>query len=64
MLDVFRHAGFPVTSSVEYGTVTLRFPIEEIETYRAALAEREFRRAQGESLTRPAAVGAPDVMQM
>ena len=28
MLDVFRHAGFPVTSGIEYGTVTLRFPIE------------------------------------
>ena len=24
MLDVFRHAGFPVTSGIEYGTVTLR----------------------------------------
>jgi GNAT superfamily N-acetyltransferase len=44
MLDVFRHTGFPVSSSVEYGTVTLRFPIEPTETYRAALAERETRR--------------------
>jgi GNAT superfamily N-acetyltransferase len=27
MLDVFHHAGFPVSSSVDCGTVTLRFPI-------------------------------------
>lgn len=44
MLDVFRHAGFPISSSVEYGTVTLRFPIEPTETYRAALACREAER--------------------
>jgi GNAT superfamily N-acetyltransferase len=41
MLDVFRHSGFPVSSSVEYGTVTLRFPITPCEEYRAALAQRE-----------------------
>ncbi len=41
MLDVFRHAGFPVTSGVEYGTVTLRFPIEPTDRYRSALATRE-----------------------
>ncbi len=41
MLDVFHHAGFPVTSSIEYGTVTVRFPIEETGAYRAALADRE-----------------------
>jgi GNAT superfamily N-acetyltransferase len=41
MLDVFRHAGFPVTSSIEYGTVTLRFPIGLTDDYRAALAARE-----------------------
>jgi GNAT superfamily N-acetyltransferase len=41
MLDVFRHAGFPITSCIEYGTVTLRFPIQPTEGYRAALAERE-----------------------
>src|SRR5271165_1727118 len=41
MLDVFRHAGFPVTSSIEYGTVTLRFPIALTDDYRAALASRE-----------------------
>jgi GNAT superfamily N-acetyltransferase len=41
MLDVFHHSGFPVTSSVEYGTVTLRFPIEPTDDYRAALDNRE-----------------------
>ncbi len=41
MLDVFRHAGFPVSSSIEYGTVTLRFPIAMTETARASLAARE-----------------------
>jgi GNAT superfamily N-acetyltransferase len=41
MLDVFHHAGFPIDSSVEYGTVILRFPIEPTEAYDAALTERE-----------------------
>jgi GNAT superfamily N-acetyltransferase len=41
MLDVFRHSGFRVRSSVEYGTVTLRFPIEPTDAYRAALGDRE-----------------------
>ncbi len=41
MLDVFRHAGFPVTSGIEYGTVTLRFPIAPTDDYRAVLAARE-----------------------
>lgn len=44
MLDVFRHAGFPVTSGIEYGTVTLRFPIEPTDAYRSALAAREVTR--------------------
>lgn len=44
MLDVFRHAGFPVTSSVEYGTVTLRFPVAATDAYLAALADREAQR--------------------
>ncbi len=44
MLDVFRHAGFPVTSGIEYGTVTLRFPIAPTDEYRAALAAREANR--------------------
>ena len=41
MLDVFHHSGFPATSSVEYGTVTLRFPIEPTDAYLAALNDRE-----------------------
>jgi GNAT superfamily N-acetyltransferase len=41
MLDVFRHAGFPVTSSVDCGTVTFHFPIGDTDAYRASLAERE-----------------------
>jgi len=41
MLEVFRHAGFPVTSGIEYGTVTLRFPIAPTDDFRAALAARE-----------------------
>jgi GNAT superfamily N-acetyltransferase len=44
MLDVFRNAGFPVTSSVEYGTVTVRFPVAATDAYRAALADREAQR--------------------
>jgi GNAT superfamily N-acetyltransferase len=55
MLDVFHHAGFPVTSNMEYGTVTLRFPIEDSDRYRTALAEREAsRRADGDA---PATTG-------
>jgi GNAT superfamily N-acetyltransferase len=41
MLDVFRHAGYPLTSSVDYGTVTVRFPVELTEGAAAALEERE-----------------------
>jgi GNAT superfamily N-acetyltransferase len=48
MLDVFHHAGFPVTSNIEYGTVTLRFPIEENDTHRTALADREASRRAGD----------------
>jgi GNAT superfamily N-acetyltransferase len=40
MLDVFRHAGFPVTTRTEYGTVSLRFPIAATEEYQAARARR------------------------
>jgi GNAT superfamily N-acetyltransferase len=60
MLDVFRHAGFPVTSSVEYGTVTLHFPIEPTDAYEAALADREASRQWGEDrrATPPDAGGA------
>ena len=41
MLDVFRHAGYPVTSSIEYGTVSLRFPLVVTDTSRAAVEARE-----------------------
>jgi GNAT superfamily N-acetyltransferase len=46
MLDVFHHAGFPVSSSVDYGTVTVRFPIASSDTYQAALSRREAERSQ------------------
>lgn len=41
MLEVFHHAGFPVTSTLEYGTVTLRFPIAMTHDAEASLAARE-----------------------
>jgi GNAT superfamily N-acetyltransferase len=41
MLDVFHHAGFPVESGIEYGTVTLRFPISSTA---ASIAARTARR--------------------
>ncbi len=40
MLDVFLGSGFPVTSTSEYDTVRIRFPIEPNESYRAAVASR------------------------
>src|SRR5262249_43946832 len=44
MLDVFHHAGFPVVSSIEYGTVRLRFPITPTESSARARDAREARR--------------------
>jgi GNAT superfamily N-acetyltransferase len=44
MLDVFHHAGFPVVSSIEYGTVRLRFSIAPTGSYARALDAREARR--------------------
>ena len=41
MLDVFRHSGYAVTSHVERGTVSLRFPIALTHTVRAALVAHE-----------------------
>jgi GNAT superfamily N-acetyltransferase len=41
MLDVFHHAGFPVSTSRERGVVELRFPIAETEASQAAWAARE-----------------------
>lgn len=49
MLDVFHHSGFPVSSSIEYGTVILHFRIEPTESYRASLAEREYSRQRRSS---------------
>jgi GNAT superfamily N-acetyltransferase len=43
MLDVFHHTGFSVTSSIEYGTVTLRFPIAPTAASVAARDERRRR---------------------
>jgi GNAT superfamily N-acetyltransferase len=43
MLDVFRHAGFPVTSRIEFGTVTVQFPIAPSDTARAAAEARAAR---------------------
>jgi GNAT superfamily N-acetyltransferase len=43
MLDVFHHAGFPVTSEIAYGTVTLRFPITPTAASAAARAARRGR---------------------
>jgi GNAT superfamily N-acetyltransferase len=40
MLDVFHHAGYLVQSSIEYGTVTLRFEIVPTEASVAARAAR------------------------
>jgi GNAT superfamily N-acetyltransferase len=46
MLDVFHHAGFLVSSSVDHGTVTLRFPIEVTDAYQAARSRREAERGK------------------
>lgn len=43
MIDVFHHAGFPVTSSIAFGTVTLRFPITPTAASVAARATRRLR---------------------
>ena len=40
MLDVFRHAGFPVQSSIEFGQVTVRFPIAPTAASTAARTAR------------------------
>ncbi|MFZ0251435.1 MAG: GNAT family N-acetyltransferase [Acidimicrobiales bacterium] len=41
MLDVFHHSGFDVSSTIEYGTVFLRFEIGITDSYRVALAARD-----------------------
>jgi len=40
MIDVFTKSGFHVTSSQDYGTVTVRFPIEPDDAYRSAHIRR------------------------
>ena len=40
MIGVFMKSGFPVTTSTDCGTVSLRFPIEPDERYRSACAAR------------------------
>jgi GNAT superfamily N-acetyltransferase len=40
MLDVFRHAGFPVTSRIEFGTVNVQFPIAPSDAAGAAAEAR------------------------
>jgi GNAT superfamily N-acetyltransferase len=42
MLDVFMRSGFHVTSSREYGTVNVRFPIDPDDSYRLAFATRHY----------------------
>jgi GNAT superfamily N-acetyltransferase len=41
MLDVFRHSGYPLSTRIEYGTVTVRFPIALTGKAAAALEARE-----------------------
>ena len=41
MLHVFWRSGFPVTTDFDGGAVRVRFPIEPVPSFRAALAERE-----------------------
>jgi GNAT superfamily N-acetyltransferase len=48
MLDVFHHAGFPVRSSIEFGTATLRFPIAPTAASIAARAARRRRTGAAE----------------
>ena len=49
MLDVFMNSGFHVTSTREYGTVNVRFPIEPDDAYRSAWLERHHAGAGGRS---------------
>ena len=46
MLNVFRHSGFEMSSTTEYGTVTLRFGIGLTEAYRVAPPHAEIRRGK------------------
>jgi GNAT superfamily N-acetyltransferase len=47
MLGVFFDSGFPVTSTSESGTISVRFPIEPTDAYEAARASRHTRSERG-----------------
>ena len=47
MLRVFFDSGFPVTSTSESGTISVRFPIEPTDAYEAARASRHTRSERG-----------------
>jgi GNAT superfamily N-acetyltransferase len=47
MIDVFMKSGFHVTASYQYGTMTVRFPIEPDEGYREACAARHHQLEDG-----------------
>lgn len=49
MLDVFYASGFPVTSTSEYDTVRVQFPIEPDDAYRSAIAARRAERSSPRS---------------
>jgi GNAT superfamily N-acetyltransferase len=52
MLDVFMRSGFHVTSTTEYGTVSVRFPIQPDDAYRLACAGRHSGRPPEDDLQR------------
>lgn len=47
MLEVFIRSGFHVTSTTEYGTVSVRFPIQPDDAYQLACAGRHQGRSAG-----------------
>jgi GNAT superfamily N-acetyltransferase len=49
MLDVFTGSGFPVTTSLEEGTVNVRFSIEPTKAYGSARARRHAQAEKGSS---------------
>ena len=49
MLDVFMNSGFHVSSTMEYGTVDVRFAIEPDDAYRSACAKRYHAEGDGPS---------------
>ncbi len=53
MIDVFMKSGFHVTASYQYGTMTVRFPIEPDDGYRAACAARHHQLEDGRLDSQP-----------